>query len=84
MEHYSNDSTPITLRQLESLVRLAQVWTVIWVEYPYFAVLYYFFWKQARAKAELREVVTVNDARDVIELVKTSFDDVFKTDEGIT
>jgi len=57
---YSSDSTPITPRQLESLVRLAQ----------------------ARAKAELREVVTVEDARDVIELVRTSFDDVFRNETG--
>ena len=45
-------------------------------------VLLLSFENQARAKAELREVVTVQDARDVIELVKTSFDDVFKTEEG--
>lgn len=37
---------------------------------------------QARAKAELRETVTGQDARDVIELVKTSFDDVFKNEYG--
>ncbi|XP_057371911.1 DNA helicase MCM8-like isoform X2 [Daphnia carinata] len=60
MSQYSTDSTPITPRQLESLVRLSQ----------------------ARAKAELRTEVTGQDARDVIELVKTSFDDVFKNEFG--
>lgn len=57
---YAKDSTPVTPRQLESLVRLAQ----------------------ARAKAELREVANRQDALDVIELVKTSFDDVFKDEFG--
>jgi len=37
---------------------------------------------KARAKAELREEVTAQDARDVIELVRTSFDDVFRNEFG--
>lgn len=43
----SNDAAPITTRQLESLVRLAE----------------------ARAKMELREFVTEQDASDVVELM---------------
>ncbi|KAJ1456897.1 MCM2/3/5 family-domain-containing protein [Pelagophyceae sp. CCMP2097] len=51
---------PITMRQLESLVRLAQ----------------------ARAKLELRHVVTAQDARDVVELLKASVADACKTATG--
>ena len=45
-----NDGTPITTRQLESLLRLCE----------------------ARAKCELRDVVTMADARDVVEIMKSS------------
>jgi len=41
------DSTPITTRQLESMVRLAE----------------------ARARVELRETVTAQDARDVVAIM---------------
>lgn len=51
------DSTPITTRQLEALIRLAE----------------------ARAKAELREVVTAAHAEDVVHLLRESMVDV---DEG--
>ena len=44
----SPDSTPITTRQIESLVRLAE----------------------ARARLELREEVTQQDAEDVVEMMK--------------
>ena len=43
-----SDSTPITTRQLESLVRLTE----------------------ARAKMELREEATQQDAQDIIEIMK--------------
>ena len=53
------DSTPITTRQLESLIRLAE----------------------ARAKAELREEVTEEDAQDVVELFQAAMFDTL-LDEG--
>ncbi|KAJ1778707.1 DNA replication licensing factor mcm8, partial [Coemansia sp. RSA 2523] len=48
--HRKIDSTPITTRQLEAMVRLAE----------------------ARARAELREQVTENDADNVVELMRYS------------
>jgi DNA helicase MCM8 len=56
--HHGPDSIPITTRQLESLMRLAQ----------------------GRAKLELREEVTAQDALDVVEIMKESLYDVL-TDE---
>lgn len=47
-QHQTQDSTPITTRQLESLIRLTE----------------------ARARLELREVATKEDAGDVIEIMK--------------
>ena len=49
-----DDSTPITMRQLEALVRLAQ----------------------ARAKADLRSVVTVGDADDVVQIMEDALCDI--------
>eukprot|EP01094_Clydonella_sp_ATCC50884_P002987 TRINITY_DN1229_c0_g1_i1.p1 TRINITY_DN1229_c0_g1~~TRINITY_DN1229_c0_g1_i1.p1 ORF type:complete len:761 (-),score=246.51 TRINITY_DN1229_c0_g1_i1:1651-3933(-) len=49
-KHKSVDSTPITTRQLESLIRLSE----------------------ARARMELRQIVTAEDARDVVEIMKAS------------
>jgi DNA helicase MCM8 len=49
----SQDGTPVTTRQLESLIRLAE----------------------ARAKVELRNEVTEQDVRDVIEIMKESLRD---------
>lgn len=46
--HHSKDSTPITTRQLESLMRLTE----------------------ARARLELREVSTAQDAEEVVEIMK--------------
>jgi len=60
-EHQSADSTPITTRQLESMIRLSQ----------------------ARARTELREVVTQEDAEDVVELMKESLYDLFTDDQGV-
>ena len=54
------DGTPITPRQLESLIRLAE----------------------ARAKVELRERVTVDDAMDAVEVMKESMRDVLSDDRG--
>ncbi|KAJ1879732.1 DNA replication licensing factor mcm8, partial [Coemansia sp. S17] len=59
--HRAIDSTPITTRQLEALVRLAE----------------------ARARAELREVVTEADAENVIEIMKYSLFQTYEDEEGI-
>jgi DNA helicase MCM8 len=59
--HISKDSTPITTRQLESLIRLSQ----------------------ARAKIELRNIVTEQDALDVIEIMKDSLNDVLTDENGL-
>ena len=48
------DTVPITPRQMESLIRLAE----------------------ARAKVELRETVTVDDARDAVDLMREAMRDV--------
>lgn len=56
----SSDCTPITTRQLESLIRLSE----------------------ARAKLELRELVTEEDALDVVDIMKESMLEVMGNDEG--
>ncbi|XP_057983976.1 probable DNA helicase MCM8 [Malania oleifera] len=56
----SADGTPITARQLESLVRLAE----------------------ARARLELREEITVQDALDVVEIMKESLYDKYVDEHG--
>ncbi|KAI6698199.1 hypothetical protein NL676_018318 [Syzygium grande] len=56
----SADSTPITARQLESLVRLAE----------------------ARARVDLREEITVQDALDVVEIMKESLFDKYMDEHG--
>ena len=57
----SEDTTPITTRQLESLVRLAQ----------------------ARAKLELRSLVTAQDAADIISLMRECVMDDLAEDDGL-
>ncbi|KAF7273665.1 hypothetical protein GWI33_013612 [Rhynchophorus ferrugineus] len=57
----SGDSTPVTARQLYSLIRLTQ----------------------ARAKTELREEATEQDALDVVEIMKHSIVDVFTNETGM-
>ncbi|KAF8975489.1 DNA replication licensing factor mcm8 [Entomortierella lignicola] len=54
-KHRSPDGTPVTTRQLESLIRMAE----------------------AKARMELREVVTRRDAMDVIEIMTFSLQDSF-------
>ncbi|XVF07964.1 hypothetical protein REPUB_Repub06bG0184700 [Reevesia pubescens] len=56
----SGDGTPITARQLESLVRLTE----------------------ARARVELREEITVQDARDAVEIMKESLYDKYVDEHG--
>ncbi|EEF37149.1 DNA replication licensing factor MCM8, putative [Ricinus communis] len=56
----SADGTPITARQLESLVRLAE----------------------ARARLELREEITAQDAMDVVEIMKESLYDKYVDEHG--
>ncbi|KNC52686.1 DNA-dependent DNA helicase and ATPase [Thecamonas trahens ATCC 50062] len=58
--HVGGESMPVTTRQLESMIRLAE----------------------ARAKLELRELVTADDALDVIELMKESLIDVYVDASG--
>ncbi|KAK7466622.1 hypothetical protein BaRGS_00037279, partial [Batillaria attramentaria] len=60
-QHHVKDSTPITTRQLESLIRLTE----------------------ARARLELREVATVQDAEEVVEIMKYSMLDVFTDQFGL-
>ncbi|XP_038988371.1 probable DNA helicase MCM8 [Phoenix dactylifera] len=57
----SADGTPITARQLESLVRLAE----------------------ARARLELREEITAQDAMDVVEIMKESLYDKYVDEHGV-
>jgi DNA helicase MCM8 len=59
-KHRGADCTPITTRQIESLIRLAE----------------------ARARLELREFVTVQDATEVVELMKRSFFDTLSDEFG--
>ncbi|PUZ65608.1 hypothetical protein GQ55_3G238400 [Panicum hallii var. hallii] len=54
------DGTPITARQLESLVRLAE----------------------ARARVDLREEVTAEDAQDVVDIMKESLYDKYVDEHG--
>lgn len=57
---HSADSTPITTRQLESLIRLTE----------------------ARARLELRETATKEDAEDVVEIMKHSLADTYSDGLG--
>ncbi|KAL8140722.1 hypothetical protein V2J09_006743 [Rumex salicifolius] len=57
----SADGTPITARQLESLVRLAQ----------------------ARARLDLREEITEQDALDSVEIMKESLYDKYVDEHGV-
>ncbi|XP_049817342.1 DNA helicase MCM8-like isoform X2 [Aethina tumida] len=57
----SGDCTPVTTRQLNSLIRLSQ----------------------ARAKSELREIVTEKDALEVVEIMRHSLVDLFTDEYGI-
>ncbi|KAL6620376.1 hypothetical protein ACP70R_035515 [Stipagrostis hirtigluma subsp. patula] len=57
---FSADGTPITARQLESLVRLAE----------------------ARARVDLREEVTAEDAQDVVDIMKESLYDKYLDEHG--
>ncbi|EGC40160.1 hypothetical protein DICPUDRAFT_146993 [Dictyostelium purpureum] len=56
----SSDSMPVTTRQLESLIRLAE----------------------ARAKLELRIIVTEQDAIDIVEIMRDSLLDTFEDEHG--
>ncbi|PIN18479.1 DNA replication licensing factor, MCM6 component [Handroanthus impetiginosus] len=57
----SADGTPITARQLESLVRLAE----------------------ARARVDLREEISTQDALDVVEMMKESLYDKYVDENGL-
>ncbi|XP_068237217.1 DNA helicase MCM8-like [Palaemon carinicauda] len=60
-KHQNTNSTPITTRQLESLIRLSE----------------------ARARCELREEATEDDARDVVEVMRFSMMDTFSDEFGL-
>ncbi|KAI8613534.1 MCM2/3/5 family-domain-containing protein [Chytriomyces sp. MP71] len=60
MKYRSNDSTPITTRQLESMIRLVE----------------------ARARSELRDEVTRQDALDVIEIMRFSLWKAYEDEYG--
>lgn len=60
-KYHRGDATPVTARQLESMVRLTQ----------------------ARAKLELRETATAEDAQDVVEIMRSCILDVFTDDLGM-
>ncbi|KAJ3257437.1 DNA replication licensing factor mcm8 [Boothiomyces macroporosus] len=55
------NTTPITTRQLESMIRLSE----------------------ARARSEMRDQVTAQDAQDVIDLMKTSLWDTYDDGRGV-
>ncbi|KAL3287853.1 hypothetical protein HHI36_002311 [Cryptolaemus montrouzieri] len=57
----TGESTPVTMRQLQSLIRLTQ----------------------ARAKLELREEATEEDAKDIVEIMKRSLSDIFTDETGL-
>jgi len=59
-EHHNSESTPVTPRQLESLIRLSE----------------------ARARVELRETVTAEDALDVVDIMRESLYDLFSDEFG--
>ncbi|XP_063040543.1 DNA helicase MCM8 [Engraulis encrasicolus] len=59
-QNQGTDSTPITTRQLESLIRLTE----------------------ARARLELRERATQEDAEDVVEIMKHSLTDTYSDEFG--
>nr|QIC49968.1 DNA helicase MCM8 [Actinia equina] len=59
-QYQAGDSTPITTRQLESLIRLTE----------------------ARARLELREKATSQDAEDVVVIMKYSLMDTYSDDFG--
>ncbi|EEB12334.1 DNA replication licensing factor MCM8, putative [Pediculus humanus corporis] len=58
--HQNNDSTPVTPRQLESLIRFTE----------------------ARAKLELREEATAEDAEEVVEILRHSLLDMYVDEFG--
>ncbi|KAI8868876.1 MCM-domain-containing protein [Ramicandelaber brevisporus] len=60
-KYRGENTTPITTRQLESLIRLSE----------------------ARAKIELREEVTEDDAQDIIEIMQYNLTDTFAEDDDI-
>lgn len=59
--HQTSDSTPITTRQLESMIRLTE----------------------AKAKLQLSELATEQDALDVVEIMKLSMVDTFSDGDGL-
>lgn len=77
-KYHVDDSTPVTARQLESMKRLTQVGI-------FSKVLsnrtYYFM--QARAKVELRNEATAEDAIEVVEIMRHSLVDVFTDEFGV-
>jgi DNA replicative helicase MCM subunit Mcm2 (Cdc46/Mcm family) len=76
----SNGCIPITMRQLESLMRLTHVKNLV-IIIKFFEI--YFILKKARAKCELRTLCTGDDAREVIEIMKAGMVDYNENELGM-
>lgn len=84
LAHQRDGTTPITLRQLESLMRLTEVW----INKPFFCSRigqekknFNFIFK-ARAKLELREQCTESDALEVVQIMRASMIDTYTDENG--
>ena len=79
----SNGCNPITMRQLESLARLTQVFKYIKENNTLNDFHGTKFDKKARAKCELRSLCSGDDAREVIEIMKSSMVDYYENELGM-
>ncbi len=75
--HQRDGTTPITLRQLESLMRLTEVRIS-----EFLFIIFLSFFLKARAKLELREECTKSDALDVIQIMRASMIDTYTDENG--
>lgn len=82
VKHRSVDATPVTTRQLESLLRLTQVGSTIYNCFEEFRSHFCSDCK-ARAKLELREIATEGDANDVLELFKFGMAGILEDDHVV-
>jgi len=90
VKHRTVDATPVTTRQLESLLRLTQVknrrgsHAAPPGKLPCLlincVVINFVYTLKARAKLELREIATEGDARDVLEIFEFGMAGIFEDD----